>query len=157
VAPKGEKHGEADAPKQKIKHPPKMNIRTLSACSLAAALSMSAYSPLSAAIVGAKPVLQTAPNYSHELRAEQAEGEVVVNFTVSEKGDVIDPVVAKTTNRLLDDATVKAIRNWKFAPAMKDGVAVSVKASQTVAYTIPNLHDDATTRVVVMNRSAARE
>jgi hypothetical protein len=32
-----------------------------------------------------------------------------------------------------------------------------VKAQQTVAYTIPELHDDVATRVVVMNRSTAKE
>jgi TonB family protein len=134
-----------------------MNIRILSACSLAAALSVSALSPLSAAVIDARPILQTAPNYSHELRATGTEGEVVVNFTISEKGDVINPVVVSTTNQLLDKSTLKAVRTWKFAPAMKDGVAVSEKASQTVAYRIPELHDDVTTRVIVMNQRAVRE
>ncbi|HZZ18066.1 MAG TPA: energy transducer TonB [Opitutaceae bacterium] len=132
-----------------------MNIRILSALSLAAALSTAAASH--AAVVDARPILQTAPCYSHELRSEGAEGQVVVKFTISEKGDVVNPVVASTTNRVLDAATVKAVRNWKFAPAMKDGVPVSVSAVQTVAYTIPELHDDAATRVTVMNRSSAKE
>jgi TonB family protein len=135
-----------------------MNIRILSACSLAAALSVSALSPLSASVVDARPILQTAPFYSHELRAQGTEGDVVVHFTISEKGDVVDPVVASTTNQLLDASTLRAVRNWKFAPAMKDGVAVSVKASQTVAFRIPELHDDdTTTRVIVMKKHAVQE
>ena len=129
-----------------------MNIRTLSACSLAAALSVSALSPLCAAVVDARPVNQIAPVYSHELRSEGKEGQVVVNFTISEKGDVINPVVASTTNAQFDSATLKAVRQWKFAPAMKDGGAVSVRASQTVAFTLPFEHEDAKARVVVMSK-----
>jgi protein TonB len=134
-----------------------MKMRTLSVCSLAAALSLSALTPLSAAVVDAKPVYQTAPVYARALQIHGAEGQVVVNFTISEKGDVLNPVVAATTNRELDAATIKAVRNWKFAPATNDGVPVRVKAQQTVAYTIPELHDDVATRVVVMNRSTAKE
>lgn len=134
-----------------------MNIRILSACSLAAALSVSAISPLSAAVVEARPISQAAPTYSRELRALGTEGEVVVKFTISEKGDVVNPVVASTTNRLLDKATIDAVRSWKFVPTMKDGVAVSTQAIQAFAFTIPDLHDDAANRVVVLNRHAARD
>jgi TonB family protein len=134
-----------------------MNIRSLSAYSIAAALSVTALNPLSAAVVDARPLAQAAPVYSHDLRASGVEGEVVVNFTISASGDVIDPVVAKTSNRVLDASTIRAVRNWKFAPAMKDGVAVSQKAVQTFAFTIPELHDNSSTRILVMNKSAARE
>jgi TonB family protein len=134
-----------------------MNIRSLSACSLAAALSVSALSPLSAAVIDARPIVQVAPAYSHELRASGVEGEVVVKFTISAKGDVLNPVVASTTNRELDGTTIRAVRQWKFAPAMKDGVAVSQSAVQTVAFRIPELHDTSSTRVVVMSNPAARE
>jgi len=134
-----------------------MNIRNLSAYSLAAALSVSALSPLSAEVVNARPIAQTAPSYSHDLRAGGVEGEVVVKFTISASGDVLNPVVASTTNRQLDASTIRAVSQWKFAPAMKDGVAVSQSAVQKVAFTIPELHDTSTTRVVVMNKPATRE
>jgi periplasmic protein TonB len=117
-----------------------MNIRLMSACSLAAALSVSASNRLSAAVQNARPVSQVAPAYSHELRASDVEGEVVVSFTITTNGDVLNPVVVSSSDRHLEKPTLAAIRKWKFAPAMKDGVAVSVKALQPVAFRIPELH-----------------
>ena len=117
-----------------------MNTRLLSACSLAAALSVSASNSLSAAVQDAKPLSLVVPAYSHDLRADGVEGEVVVSFTITPSGNVLNPVVVSSTNRLLDSPTLAAVRKWKFAPAMKDGVAVSVRAVQPVAFRIPELH-----------------
>jgi len=60
--------------------------------------------------------------------------------------------VVSSTNRLLDKPTLAAVRQWTFTPAMKDGVAVSVKVVQPVAFTIPYFHSDATSRVVTETR-----
>lgn len=132
-----------------------MNTRILSTCSFVAALSASALSPLSAAVQDATPVTQVAPAYSHDLRAQGVEGEVVVSFTISAKGDVINPTVIRTTDRDLDKATLIAVKQWKFAPAMKDGVAVSVKAIQPIAFVIPALHDDSYFRLVTAKPASA--
>jgi TonB family protein len=126
-----------------------MNSRLISSCSLAAALSVSALSPLSAAIQDATPVAQVAPAYSHELRARGVEGEVVVSFTVSATGNVIDPKVVSSTDRALEYPTLAAVRKWKFAPAMKDGVAVSEKVVQPVSFVMPDFHS-ASERLVTL-------
>jgi protein TonB len=126
-----------------------MNIRLLSACSLAAAFSMSASTPLSAAIKGATPISQVAPAYSFDLRAADVEGEVVVGFTISKTGEVLNPSVVSTTNRDLDNAAVAAVRKWKFAPATNDGVAVSVKAVQPITFQIAELHSDNSVQLAV--------
>jgi protein TonB len=131
-----------------------MNTRILSTCSLLAALSASALTPLSAADQDARPVSQIAPAYSHDLRADGVEGEVVIGFTISAKGDVINPRVIRTTDSELDRATLAAVRQWKFSPAMKDGVAVSVQAVQPVAFVIPALHDYASVRFVAAKPAA---
>ncbi len=128
--------------------PIKMNIRKLSACTLAAALSVSALNSLSAAVQLAKPISQTAPLYSRVLRAARIEGQVVVDFTITTKGDVINPVVS-STNRKLEGPSLEAVRKWKFSPATKDGVAITVKALQPVEFVIPELHSEETTRLVV--------
>ncbi len=128
-----------------------MNIRLMSACSLAAALSVSALTPLSAAVVDATPLSQAAPSYSRDLRAACVEGKVVVSFTITAKGDVVDPVIVSSTDRHLSAAALKAVLKWKFAPAMKDGVAVKEKAIQSVAFVIPEIHSDRTAQVLVAN------
>jgi protein TonB len=133
-----------------------MNIRLMSLCSLAAALSVSASNSLSAASQGAVPVSQVAPAYSHDLRAACVEGEVVVGFTISATGEVLNPKVVSSTDQLLDYPTLAAVRKWKFAPAMKDGVAVSEYAVQPVAFKIPELHPVAD-RMITRNAHAASQ
>jgi periplasmic protein TonB len=133
-----------------------MNIRLMSLCSLAAALSVSASTSMSAASQAAVPVSQVAPAYSHDLRAACIEGEVVVGFTITATGDVLNPKVVSSTDPLLDYPTIAAVRKWKFAPAMKDGVAVSVQAVQPVAFKIPELHAVAD-RMITRNAHSASQ
>ena len=133
-----------------------MNTRLISSCSLAAALCASALSPLSAAIQDAKPVSQIAPAYSHELRARALEGEVVVSFTVSATGNVIAPTVVSSTDRALEYPALAAVRNWKFTPAMKDGVAVSQKVVQPFAFVMPDFHP-ASERLVTLKPHSASQ
>jgi protein TonB len=116
-----------------------MNIRILSA-SLAAALSVSASSSAFAATTDAKPIATVAPAYAPSLRAADVEGEVVLAFTISEKGDVSNVQVVRSTDQKLDYAAIDAVRQWKFTPATKDGVPVSVRAVQPVAFQIAELH-----------------
>ena len=125
-----------------------MNTRIISAGALAAVLGLCASNQLSAAVQPATPVSQVAPNYSRDLRVDQEEGEVVVGFTITTDGKVANPVVVSSTNRTLNKPTLDAVRKWKFAPAMNDGVAVSVNVLQPVAFTIPELHDEKTDRLV---------
>ena len=131
-----------------------MNIKHMSSWSLAAALSVFALNQASAGVQNATPVSQAVPAYSHELRASGVEGEVVVGFTITAKGDVVNPVVVSSTDMLLNRPTLAAVRKWKFAPALKDGVAVDQKAVQAVAYMIPELHPDAA-RLVTQNAHPA--
>lgn len=134
-----------------------MNTRLMSACSLAAALSVSASNALSAPAQDAKPISQVAPAYSHELRASGIEGEVVVGFTISATGEVLNPVVVSSTDRLLEYPTLAAVRKWRFAPAMKDGVAVSQKAVLPVSFMIPELHANSARLVTLKAYPASQE
>jgi protein TonB len=129
----------------------------MSVCSLAAALSMSALPSLSAASQDAKPISQVAPAYRLDLREAGVEGEVVVAFTINAAGQVVDPVVIRTTNSDLDRSTLAAVRQWKFAPAMCNGVAVSQKAVLPVAFKISDLPTNAGTRIVVSDSRPASQ
>jgi TonB family protein len=134
-------------------NPSNMNIRSISSCFIAAALSVSA----SAAVQNPKPISQAVPAYSLELRASQVEGEVQVGFTITASGDVVDPVVVSSTDRLLNNSTLAAVRKWKFTPAMKDGVAISVRVVQPVAFVIPELHSDFSDKLVVSKTAPAAQ
>jgi TonB family protein len=128
-----------------------MKIQSLATCLVAAALCVSA----SAAIQPPKAISQVSPAYSLDLREAGVEGEVVVSFTINASGNVVNPVVVSSTNRSLNHSTIVAVRKWTFAPAMQDGVAVSVNALLPVAFKIPELHSDASTRFIVSTGTPA--
>jgi TonB family protein len=134
-----------------------MKIRILSILSLAAALGVSASNSLSGAVQEAKPVVQVAPVYSHDLRASGIEGDVVVGFTITASGAVANPVVVSSTDRELERPALAAVRKWKFEPAMDNGVAVSVKAVQPISFVMPDLHPEAAARLVTLKSAPASQ
>jgi TonB family protein len=52
---------------------------------------------------------------------------VSLTFVVDENGDVEEPKVVESAGSVIDDAVVKAVRKWKYSPALKQGVKVKVK------------------------------
>jgi len=84
---------------------------------------------LSAVDVIAKKVsgsFVTYPDNAPKQRSgEQAS--VMVTFVVDENGDVVDPKVVQSAGKVLDEAVVSAVKNWKYAPATKGGVKVKVR------------------------------
>ena len=49
---------------------------------------------------------------------------VAVKVTINEKGLVEEVSVAKSSRVEFEKPALEAVRNWKFKPASKDGVAV---------------------------------
>jgi len=124
-----------------------MNIRLIPASVLAAALAAVSLSPVRAADQAAQPLNLVAPAYSAALRHDGVEGEVLVRFTISKSGDVVNPQVVSSSNHNLEFPSLAAVRQWKFTPAMKDGVAVSVVAEQPITFVIAD-RPDHTARMV---------
>jgi periplasmic protein TonB len=83
-------------------------------------------------------IAQPKPEYSTYLRHADIEGHVVVSFTVTPKGDVINATVVRSTDRLFSEPTLEAVSKWKFKPAMKDGLPVSTRVSELVTFLIPD-------------------
>jgi TonB family protein len=52
---------------------------------------------------------------------------VRVGFVITETGDVIDIRIMESAGRLVDEAVVKAVRTWKYSPAVKKGTRVKVR------------------------------
>jgi TonB family protein len=53
---------------------------------------------------------------------------------VSSKGIPKDPRVVKGLDKDLDESAVKAVKEWLFAPAQKDGKAVAVRVSVQIEF-----------------------
>ena len=73
------------------------------------------------------------------------DGAVLVAFTITPQGDVADAVVVSSTQRTFEAPTLAAVKQWKFAPGMKDGIAVSTSARLLITFMDPAHEVSATT------------
>jgi protein TonB len=74
-----------------------------------------------------KVVEQEYPVYPDKAKKAQLEDQVVVRYIIGKKGQVIDvQIIDHAKNSMFDDATVEAIRKWRFRPMIQDGKPVEV-------------------------------
>jgi len=76
------------------------------------------------------------PNYPPEATRAKVQGRVKLEMVVHADGTVGEVRVVSSLDRKfgVDDAAVKAVKEMRFAPAMKDGVAVPVLLSTEMAF-----------------------
>ena len=65
------------------------------------------------------------PKYPEDARRARREGRSILEIVVNKKGVVKDLRILKS-NPLFDEAAMKAVRKWKYQPALKDGEPVPV-------------------------------
>ena len=65
------------------------------------------------------------------------QGDVVVEVTIDEKGNIIQKVVIQSLAPVIDGRVLEALENWRFRPATRNGVAIPSK--QDVYYHFPRL------------------
>jgi protein TonB len=82
----------------------------------------------------ARLLTRAAVVYPAEARAQEIEADVRVEIVVDEAGRVIAARALSNTGYGLDDAALHAIRQYRFAPAMKDGHPVRVRMHWTVQF-----------------------
>ncbi|MEM6289273.1 MAG: energy transducer TonB, partial [Bacteroidota bacterium] len=61
-------------------------------------------------------------------------GQVVVQFVVDERGNVIDPVILRSPNDLLSEAAVEAVVASRFTPGTQRGRPVRVRYAVPVRF-----------------------
>ncbi len=72
-------------------------------------------------------VSQDYPLYPDEAKKKQLEDQVIVRYTIGTNGRVIDvQIIDHARDPMFDQATVDAIRRWRFRPMIKDGKPVEV-------------------------------
>lgn len=74
------------------------------------------------------------PLYTEEARRAQIQGTVLLRVQVGEDGTVHDVSVVRPLDPGLDQAAADAVRAWRFEPATKDGIPVSVQIGVTVSF-----------------------
>lgn len=82
------------------------------------------------------PVRTVPPEIPISFMRSGESGLVTVSFTVDEKGQVQNAAVEKSSARELEEPALKAIRKWRFKPAMKEGNPVAVRVSIPLKFEI---------------------
>ena len=78
-------------------------------------------------------VKQVNPRYSTD-RGVRAVGSVIIGLVVSSQGLPKDPHVVKGLEKELDQSAVAAVKEWRFAPAQKNGKPVAVRVSVQIQF-----------------------
>lgn len=79
---------------------------------------------------------QAAPIYPHDARRASLQGSVTVEFTVDENGQVLDPRVVSSSDRVFEEATLRAVAKWRFEPGRKDGRIVRFRMAAPVVFSL---------------------
>lgn len=74
------------------------------------------------------------PRYPVDARKEKVQGVVILNSVVDEEGRVAEVHVVREAPMGLTEAAVAAVRQWRYEPAVKDGVAVPVSFVTTINF-----------------------
>jgi TonB family protein len=72
---------------------------------------------------GSAPYPDTAP----KMRSGDSVS-VSLTFVITEEGEVTDIKVTESGGKMVDDAVMAAVRNWKYAPGVKKGIKVKVRS-----------------------------
>lgn len=83
-----------------------------------------------------RATVQSSPAYPFTARREGLSGEVVVEFLVDTAGRVSEPRVARTTNHVFDEPSLRAVVKWRFEPGKRDGRVVPFRMTVPVVFTI---------------------
>lgn len=72
------------------------------------------------------PIVKVAPVYPRRAQERGIEGYVILEFTVTKLGTVINPVVIETTSSLFNKAAMNASLKFKYKPRVVNGEPVDV-------------------------------
>jgi TonB family protein len=87
-------------------------------------------------VTAPRVTFQVTPTFSEEERKVKRKGEVLVSLWVDEKGKPVQVQVVRGLGNSLDQKSVEAVEQYKFSPAMQDGVPVLVKLNIAVNFQI---------------------
>ena len=80
-------------------------------------------------------VAHVAPEYPAIARASRTSGVVILEALIGEDGAVRDVRLLRSVP-LLDDAAMRAVRQWQFTPTLLNGQAVPVVMTVTVSFVL---------------------
>ena len=93
--------------------------------------------------VPAKAITRVIPEYPPFMRRFAIAGKVMVEFEIDTDGKVINPVVRESDIPPFDEPAIKAVLQWKFEPAMRNGRPVKSKSGFGMTFNPDNVKEEA--------------
>jgi TonB family protein len=81
-----------------------------------------------------KPIYVPDPEYDEGARKRRIQGKVVLWLIVGADGLPYDIRVAQSLDHGLDEEAIKAVKQWRFQPSLKDGQPVAVQINVEVQF-----------------------
>lgn len=78
--------------------------------------------------------VQPAPDYPYAAKKEGLHGEVLVEFLVDETGHVLNPMVVRSTDRVFEEPSLRAVSKWRFEPGRREGRVVRFRMAIPVVF-----------------------
>jgi TonB family protein len=91
-------------------------------------------------MIAPKQLYSPEPEFSENARIEKQQGNVDIDLVVGTDGLPRDLQVACSSVPDLNDNAISAVKQWKFAPATKDGKPVPVQLVVEVSFKLYNNH-----------------
>jgi protein TonB len=83
--------------------------------------------PLSDAVQPPRRISGRMPEYPKAARRLGLSGSVLIETTVTERGEAEQIHVLESAGAILDESVIEAVSTWRFEPAVRDGVKVRVR------------------------------
>jgi TonB family protein len=91
-------------------------------------------------MIAAKQIYSPEPEFSEKARIEAQQGNVDIDLVVGADGLPRNLQIACSSAPDLNDNAIAAVKQWKFAPATKDGTPVPVEIVVEVSFKLYNNH-----------------
>jgi protein TonB len=79
---------------------------------------------------------QASPLYPPEARRAGVAGTVTVEFVVDESGMVVDPRVTGSSDRVFEEASLRAVSKWRFEPGRHHGRIVRFRMAVPLVFSL---------------------
>ena len=81
-------------------------------------------------------LVKVEPEYPETARRARIQGTVTVQAVIGRDGTVEDAQIVQSSHRLLEEASLDAVRQWRYAPVLLNGKPVRVTFLVRVEFTL---------------------
>ncbi|MEO0398617.1 MAG: TonB family protein [Pseudomonadota bacterium] len=81
---------------------------------------------------GGNAIVTIAPQFPERCKSRSANAAVIVEFDVSETGEVVNPRIIASDDSCFDREVLRTILRWKFAPEVENGKPVAQRGLRRV-------------------------